>query len=81
MPRIEWTGLPDALRRHLFHRARERAISDEDLLALKAWRESAPTAPEGAWFKDFGSFKLCGEGKYPTTFLLRGQPARGERIE
>ena len=35
MPKIEWTGLPEALRRHLFLRARERAISDEDLLALE----------------------------------------------
>lgn len=44
MPRIQWTDLPAALRHHLFLRARERAISDEDLLALKAWRESAPEA-------------------------------------
>jgi hypothetical protein len=31
-------------------------------------------------FKDFGSFKLCGEGKYPKTFLLKGQAAKGEEI-
>jgi hypothetical protein len=80
MPRIQWTDLPAALREHLFLRARERAISDEDLLALKAWRESAPEAPEGAWFKGFGSFKVCGEGRYPKTFLLRGQVARGQRL-
>lgn len=80
MPRIEWTGLPEALRRHLFLRARERDISDADLLELKAWRESEPEAPEGPWFKDFGSFKLCGEGKHPKTLLLRGQVARGRRL-
>ncbi len=80
MPRIRWTDLPEALRKHLFLRARERAISDEDLLALKAWRESQPVAPDGEWFKDFGSFKICGEGQYPKTFLLRGQVARGERL-
>lgn len=80
MPKIQWTDLPEALRKHLFLRARERAISDQDLLALKAWRESEPTAPGGAWFKDFGSFKICGEGPFPRTFLLRGQPARGERL-
>jgi hypothetical protein len=34
----------------------------------------------GAWCKDFGSFKICGEGQYPTTFLLKGQPARGRRL-
>ena len=77
---IEWTDLPDALRRHLFLRARERAVSDDDLLALKAWRESAPDAPGGDWFKDFGSFKICGEGKYPKTFLLAGQPAKGKKL-
>jgi len=30
--------------------------------------------------KDFGSFKICGEGKYPKTFLLRGQPAHGDAL-
>ncbi|MEN8151395.1 MAG: hypothetical protein ABFS86_16380 [Planctomycetota bacterium] len=58
-------------------RAAERKISGEDLLRLKAWRESEPEAPDGLWFKDFGSFKLCGEGPHPKTFLLRGQAAKG----
>ena len=80
MPTIVWTGLPDALRRHLFLRARERAISDDDLLKLKAWRESAPDAPDGPWYKDFGSFEICGSGRYPKTFLLRGQAAHGQRL-
>lgn len=80
MPIIRWTDLPEVLRRHLFLRAAERKVSVEDLLALKAWRESQPAAPDGPWFKDFGSFKLCGEGEYPKTFLLRGQPARGQRL-
>ena len=80
MPRIQWSGLPEALRRHLFLRARERAISGGDLFKLRAWRESNPDAPEGAWLKDFGSFKICGEGQYPKTFLLRGQAAKGKRL-
>ncbi len=80
MPTIQWTDLPDALRRHLFLRARERAISDNDLLKLKAWRESNPEAPDGEWYKDFGSFKICGEGRYPKTFLLKGQAAKGKRL-
>lgn len=69
------------LREHLFERARERNISLEDLYQLKLWRESLPEAPEGLWFKDFGSFKVCGEGQYPKTFLLRGQPAKGKEIK
>lgn len=80
MPIIEWSDLPVALRDHLFERARERKIAIEDLYKLKLWRESKPEAPDGLWFKDFGSFKLCGEGKYPKTFLLPGQAAKGEEI-
>lgn len=80
MPRIQWTDLPPALRDHLFDRLRDRKITTEDLYQLKVWRESEPDAPEGPWFKDFGSFKICGEGQYPKTFLLRGQAARGQKL-
>ena len=80
MPKIQWTDLPPALRDHLFERLRDRKITAEDLYQLKLWRESDPEAPEGPWVKGFGSFKVCGEGKYPKTFLLRGQAARGQKI-
>ena len=80
MPKICWTNLPAALRDHLFERLRERRITAEDLYQLKLWRESEPDAPDGPWYKDFGSFKLCGEGRYPATFLLRGQPATGKKL-
>ena len=80
MPRIQWSDLPPALRDHLFERLRERKISAEDLYKLKLWRESGPEAPDGEWYKDFGSFKICGAGRLPKTFLLRGQPATGERL-
>ena len=68
--KIQWTALSRALRDHLF----------DDLYQLKLWRESDPEAPDGPWFKDFGSFKICGEGQYPKTFLLRGQAARGKEL-
>ena len=80
MPKIQWTDLPKALRDHLFERVRDRKVSAEDLWELKLWRESEPDAPEGLWYKDFGSFKICGEGRYPKTFLLRGQPAKGQPL-
>ena len=80
MPKIQWTDLPPALRDHLFDRLRDRKITADDLYQLRLWRESDPDAPDGPWFKDFGSFKICGEGKYPKTFLLRGQPARGQKL-
>ena len=80
MPPIQWSGLPPALRDHLFERVRDRSISASDLYALKLWRETRPSAPEGPWYKDFSSFKLCGEGRYPKTFLLRGHAARGVEL-
>jgi hypothetical protein len=80
MPRIQWQDLPPAIRDHLFDRLRERKITAEDLYALKLWRESDPVAPDGPWYKDFGSFRICGEGQYPNTFLLKGQPAKGQDL-
>ena len=53
----------------------------EDLFALEEWRRHSPDVPDGAWYKDFGSFKLCGEGQYPKTLLLKGQPAHGQEVE
>jgi len=80
MPKIQWTELPLASRGHLFERLAERKISVEESYQLKLWRESEPEAPEGTWYKDFGSFKICGEGKYPKTFLPRGQAAKGKKL-
>ena len=68
------------LRDHLFDRLRERKITAEDLYRLKAWRESNPDAPEGPSYKDFGSFKICGDGEYPKIFLLVGQIAKGQKL-
>ena len=78
MPKIQWLDLPPQLRQHLFDRAKERKITMEDLFALEEWRRHSPDVPQGPWYKDFGSFKLCGEGSYPKTFLLRGQAALGQ---
>jgi hypothetical protein len=80
MPKIQWTDLPKPLRDHLLDRLAERKITAEDLYKLKLWRESEPEAPEGNWCKDFGSFKLCGEGRFPKTFPLKGQAARGKAL-
>jgi hypothetical protein len=80
MPKIQWTNLPAALRQHLFDRLEGRQITVEDLYKLKVWRESEPEVPEGPWYKDFGSFKICGEGRFPKTFLLKGQVAKGQPL-
>jgi len=81
MPNIaHWDDLPENVRQHLIDRMRDRSIGIGDLNRLRVWIESKPDVPEGAWFKDFGSFKICGHGSYPKTFLLRGQAAKGEAL-
>jgi hypothetical protein len=39
---------------------------------LHLWFRAGAEAPDGTWYKGFGTFKICGERKYPKTFLLRG---------
>ena len=81
MPQIEtWSRLPAAIRTHLIERMHDRKISLQDLNQLRVWIESKPNVPEGPQYKDFGSFKLCGEGPYPKTFLLSGQVATGQKL-
>ena len=81
MPRISrWAELPPSLRQHLIDRMRDRAISIADLNQLRLWIESQPEVPEGEWYKDFGSFKICGEGRFPKTFLMKGQAATGKPL-
>ena len=42
--------------------------------------DTKPEVPAGDWYKDFGSFKICGAGALAKTFLLRGQMAKGGEI-
>jgi hypothetical protein len=81
MPKIEtWDNLPGGVRQHLIDRMRDRLIDIAGLNQLRLWIESRPEVPEGDWYKDFGSFKICGRGSYPKTFLLRGQAGKGEEL-
>jgi hypothetical protein len=81
MPRIQtWENLPAAVRQHLVDRMRDREITIADLNELRLWIESNPEVPEGDWYKDFGSFKICGRGAFPKTFLLPGQTATGDEV-
>jgi hypothetical protein len=80
VPKIQWNRLPREKWAHLRDRAKEREISQEDLLALADWKAENTDVPDGEWYKDFGTFKLCGTGQFPSTFLLRGQAARGTRL-
>ena len=50
-------------------------ISEKDLFPLAEWKAQDPDVPGREWYKDFGSFKICGEDNFPQTFLLKGQAA------
>ena len=80
MAKIQWELLPRAKWVHLRDCAKERAISEKDLFALAEWKAQDPDVPDGDWYKDFGTFKLCGSGRYPNTFLMAGQVARGQKL-
>ena len=81
MPKIAtWGDLPPAIRRHLIDRMRDRQITIADLNELRLWIESGPVVPDGEWYKDFGSFKICGQGPFAKTFLIRGQAAKGDAL-
>jgi hypothetical protein len=70
MPQIEtWSRIPAAIRDRLAERMHDRNVSLDDLNRLRVWLETRPNVPEGRWFKDFGSFKLCGEGNTPRHFF------------
>ena len=81
MPKIaRWDNLPEAVRDHLITRMQDRQIGIADLNQLRQWIQSEPDVPEGEWFKDFGSFKICGRGSVPKTFLLPSQVAKGQAL-
>jgi hypothetical protein len=48
---------------------------------LQEWVKTGPGAPDGDWYKDFGSFAICGRGEYPKTILTKNMTAFGEPIE
>jgi hypothetical protein len=80
MPRIaRWDEPPSNVRQHLSERMCDRSISLADLNQLRLLIDSDPEVPVGDWYKDFGSFKICGRG-YPKTFLSNGQAAKGESL-
>ena len=52
-----------AVLQNLIERMHDRKIGLDDLNRLRLWLESQPEVSEGPWYKDFGSFKLCGEAQ------------------
>ena len=81
LPKIRFSELPPGLWQHLLERVQERRISLADLGRLQEWVRSNPSAPEGDWYKGFGSFKLCGSGEFPRTFLTKEMMPFGTEIK
>jgi hypothetical protein len=81
LQKIRFSDLPRGLWEHLLDRVQERKFSLADLERLQQWVEAQPCAPDGGWYKDFGSFKLCGSGEYPRTVLTKSMAAFGQEIE
>lgn len=81
MPKIRFSDLPRPVWEHLLARVAEREISLGDLRHLQDWVRIGPTAPDGDWYKDFGSFILCGSGEIPKTVLARGMTPFGKRVD
>jgi hypothetical protein len=80
VPKIRWSALPARVKAHLLDRVRIREIDARDMATLLAWINTDPELPAGAWCRDFGAFKLVGEGAIPKTFLRDDQPCVGERV-
>ena len=77
---IQWENLPHEKWAHLRDRAKQRKISMDDLFDLAEWKAQNPDVPYGPRYKDFGTFKLCGNGKFVSTFLMQRHVARGKRL-
>ena len=80
MPKVRRQNIPPALFQHLLDRIQSRRIPATQLALLATWLDTEPEVPEGQWFKRFTSMTVCGEGELVKTFLLPGQPAKGQRI-
>jgi len=77
---IQFDDLPRPIYIHLERRIRERKIPPEDLAKWKVWKATGPLAPEGDWYKDFGSYSLAGKGPYPKTVLSPDMAGYGVKL-
>ena len=80
MPQVRRQNIPPALFQHLLDRIQTRKIPATQLELLAKWLDTEPEVPEGQWFKRFAGMTVCGEGALVKTFLLPGQPAKGQRV-
>jgi len=65
---------------HLLDRVRSRKIPPSQPEQLAKWLDGEPEVPEGPWYKRFSGTTVCGEGELIKTFLLPGQPPKGQSV-
>jgi hypothetical protein len=80
MPRIKLHNLPAPLLSHLYDRARQRSITTESIVQLRAWLAGDPEVPEGDWFKRLQGLTVCGRDELIKTFLTEGQVPHGQEL-
>jgi hypothetical protein len=76
----KWPEFPSTIKQHLQDRLEDRGITLSDLIKLDAWVKTNPEVPDDYWYKDFGSFVLCGNGQHPSTFLEPNQKPYGKQL-
>jgi hypothetical protein len=80
VPYINWKSIPPGIQHHMYDRIRARDLTEQDMIRLAQWIAANPEVPHETCCKDFGSFKLVGEGGYPKTFLTKDQPCYGKKL-
>lgn len=80
MPKVRRQHIPPALLQHLLDRIQSRKIPATQVELLAKWLDTQPEVTEGQWYKRFSGMTACGEGELIKTFLLPGQPVKGQRI-
>lgn len=78
MKLAKWGELSAHTRDHLDERLRR--IPEGELTKLQFWVGTDPDVPDGPWFKDFGTFKVCGFAQYTKTFLDADMDASGQPL-
>ena len=80
MPKVRRQSIPPGQFQHLLDRIQSRKIPASQLKLLATWLDTEPGVPEGQWYRRFSGMTVCGEGELVKTFLLPGQPAKGQRV-
>jgi hypothetical protein len=62
VPKIQWLDLPPSLREHLFDHFRIDRSPRKTCSSSRRGAKPSRMLRAGLWFKDFGTFGICGEG-------------------